>query len=120
MATENSSPTSTGWTCDHIGAPALDDSPGVLVKDARAGLVGYEMHNASAADAFVQFFNADALADVNLGTTVADYVVPILANDVKSAYFPTAINFDDGIVVFSTTAHNGSSAAIVDVWLAVV
>lgn len=101
---------------DHIGTPALDDSPGVLLKAGEAYLTSCSYHNTTAADAYIQIFDAVQLADVTLGTTVADYVIVCKAHEGDGYSFPIPIKFALGICVFSTTAHDGSAAAIVDVW----
>lgn len=102
--------------CGHVGTPALDDDPGVLLKTGQALLCSCSYHNTTAADAFIQIFDAAALADVTLGTTVADYEIPCAANGVDTVVFAVPIEFKNGICVFSTTAQNGSTAAIVDAW----
>ncbi len=101
---------------DHIGTPALDDSPGVLLKAGEAYLLSCSYHNTTAADAYIQIFNAVQLSDVTLGTTTADYVIPCDANETDSVPISIPIKFSLGICVFSTTAHNNSTGAVVDDW----
>ena len=66
--------------------------------------------NTTGAAAFIQLFNAAAAADVTLGTTVPDLVVPSAAS---SAGFQTNIEteFPLGIVAASTTTVAGNTGA---------
>jgi hypothetical protein len=104
----------------HVGAPALDDSPGILLKGDTGTLHVLAYHNTTAADAFIQIFDVAALGSVTLGTTTADFVVPVAANICDNISFPNGgMYFQNGIAIFSTTAHGGSTAAVVDVWAGV-
>jgi hypothetical protein len=99
--------------------------PGDLIKqDSLAGLTLIVKHkttllaaraiNTTAADAYVQFFDAAAVADVTLGTTRADWVIvtdfPIEVSSGDG--LPTnGLNFEKGIVAASTTTAVGSTTA---------
>ena len=79
-------------------------------------LFGYNIHNTTAADGFIQLFDA-LIADVTVGTTVPTYVIPVGANGVPSEDFVIPILFKIGIVIASTTAVTGATGAIQDVSL---
>jgi Ca2+/Na+ antiporter len=100
-----------------VAAGALDDSPGILLHTGPTNITSISAHNTTGSDAFIQMFNAAALADVTLGTTVPDYVVPLSANLTTS--FDASLHFGLGCCVFSTTAIGGSTAAVVDAWFGV-
>lgn len=89
----------------------------VLVQAGETLLYGYTLHNVTAADAFLLLFNAAAIADVTVGTTVPDYVVPNAANGVASRAFTKPLYFALGLVIASTTATDGSTDAAQDVSL---
>lgn len=92
----------------------LDDSPGILVKTGNTLMYGYELHNVSAADAFIQCFNAAALSDVTLGSTSPDYVIPVAANGIKGKSLSKPLIFPLGLCIFSATTTSGASGAAVD------
>ena len=95
----------------------LDDSPGILVQTGETLLFGWTISNNDAAAAYVQCFDAAALTDVTLGTTVADYVIPNVASGIaaKSMYKP--MYFALGLCIFCTTDATGSTAGDEDVSL---
>ena len=92
----------------------LDNDPGILVKTGNTLMYGYELHNVSGADAFIQCFNAAALADVTLGTTAPDYVIPVAANGVRGKALSKPLLFPLGLCIFSTTATSGATGAACD------
>lgn len=89
----------------------------VLVQTGDTILGGYEIHNVTAADAFLLLFNAAAIADVTVGTTVPDYVIPNDANGVRGRSFNKPLSFPLGLVIASTTTTDGSTNAAQDVSL---
>ncbi len=105
--------------CGHVGAPALDADPGLLIKAGQTMLCAVSYHNTTAADAFIQLFDVAAIASVTIGTTVADFEIVCAANGVGVVTFPVPIEFKNGLAAFSTTAQDGSSDAVVDVWFAI-
>lgn len=113
------SPNETGWVCRSVAAPALDADPGKLLKTGTALLCSVSYHNTTGSDAFIQIFDASALSGVTVGTTVADYQVVCAANAADTVVFSIPLHFTNGICAFSTTAHGGSSDAVVDVWFGV-
>jgi hypothetical protein len=102
------------------GIPFFDDdvvAADVLVQTGDTILLGYDIHNVSGADAFLQCFNAAAVANVTVGTTTPDYVISAAANAVVQGSFPRGIAFPLGLVIASTTATGGASGAAQDVSL---
>ena len=96
-----------------VHGAALDDDPGLLLKSGPTHITSVSAHNTTAADAFVQMFNAAALGDVTLGSTTPDYVIPIAANATLTS--DLSLLFGSGCCVFATTAVGGSTGAAVDV-----
>ena len=94
---------------------AVDDSPGKLVATGPTLITGFNIKNNVAAVSYIQCFNAAALSDVNLGTTVPDYVIPVPTSGqvVLALTFP--LYFSLGLCVFSTTTSTGSTGASQDV-----
>jgi hypothetical protein len=105
---------------DHMWLAGLDDAPGILVKTGRAYLFNWDIDNTTAADAHIQLFDAAALADVTLGTTVPDYVIHSTSNANVTQALSKPISFVLGLCVFSTTTSTGNTAAIQDVSLGFV
>jgi hypothetical protein len=105
---------------DTLGSKAYfnDDVAGTkqVVQVGPTLIYGYEIHNVSAADAFLLCYNK-LTADVTVGTTVPDYVVPNAANAVKGKSLAVPLVFETGLVIASTTATDGASAAAQDVSL---
>lgn len=95
----------------------VDDSPGVLVQAGETLLYGYSILNTTAAAAYLQLFNAAALTDVTLGTTVPDYVIGNAASAVIGRSLCKPLSFSLGLVMFSTTASGGDTGAAQDVSL---
>lgn len=90
---------------------SVDDDPGVLVQAGETLLYGYSILNGTAAVAYLQLFDAAALANVNLGTTVADYVIGNAASAVTARSLKKPLYFSLGLVIFSTTTATGSTGA---------
>ena len=86
----------------------------VLVQTGPTLLHGAEIHNATGAVAFAVFFNAAAIADVTIGTTVPNLVIGLIANGNASRDFSTPVSFPLGLVIASLTTTNGSSGAAQD------
>ena len=93
---------------------ALDDSPGIAVKASQGLLYGWHIKNTTPAALYVQFFDAAAVGDVNLGTTTPKLSVGIEPNGKAEASFDRPFTFGTGICIFSTTTVGGSTAAVSD------
>lgn len=100
-----------GWSIP-VTAVTLDDSPGKLVQAGETLLTGWSIANAAAAVTYVQLFDAAALVNVTLGTTVPDAWIALSASVVGTAELVFPIHFTLGLVAFSTTTATGSTAAI--------
>ena len=70
--------------------------------------------NATSAEAYLQLFDL-AIGDVTVGTTVPNLVFGVEAGGNPHYLFPKPIYFKTGLVVASTTARVGDSAAIQEV-----
>jgi len=76
---------------------------------------GWHIVNQTAAEAFVQVFDK-AAADVTVGTTVADYVIPLPASG--GAVLPlnhVGLLHSIGLVIACTTTATGLTGAACDV-----
>lgn len=108
---------SRGTGSKFVGNDALT-STAILLKTGPCSLCGYHIFNTTTAEAYVQFYNAAAAADVTVGTTVHDFVLGIPAETAaglgsgacRSLFRP--LQFTKGIVVASTTAAAGATGAI--------
>ena len=91
----------------------------VAVKTGRSRVYGWQVLNNTAAIAYVQVFNK-ALADVTLGTTAPDYVIPLAANGESNVSFGgIGIDHDTGITIAATTGRANSTGAACDVLMEV-
>ena len=93
---------------DSLGGTATLIQEGVLC------LVAVRAINTTAADAYVQLFDAAAAADVTLGTTVPLWVVQSDANDpsVGDGLPTNGTILRNGLVAASTTTSTGNTAAV--------
>jgi len=82
-----------------------------LVHTKEVKLMGYHLFNTTAAAAYVQFFDAAAANDVVVGTTTPTFVIGLPASGGATRALARGIQFTRGIVVASTTAATGDSAA---------
>jgi hypothetical protein len=87
----------------------------VLVQAGQTLVFSVSLHNVTAADAFFLLYDAAAIADVTVGTTVPDYVIPNAANAMVNMSFSKPLHFILGLVIASTTATDGSTDAAQDV-----
>ena len=90
------------------------DATKVLLRAGDTLINSIDMHNVTAADAFLQLFDAAATGDVTLGTTVPNYVIPNTANGGVGRSFPVPLFFTLGVVYASTTATGNDSGAAQD------
>jgi len=86
-----------------------------LVQAGETLLGSFSLHNTTAADAFLQLFDAASAGAVTVGTTVADYVIPVGASGIENEPLSVPLYFKNGLVIASTTATDGSSGAAMDV-----
>ena len=93
----------------------LDADPVVRVQEGYTLLHGWNIHNTTAADAFLLCYSAAAIADVTVGTTVPDYIVPVGANAILSDHNENGIQFPLGLCIASTTTTGGSTDAAQDI-----
>ncbi len=91
----------------------------ILVQAGETLLYSVSLHNTTAADAFFLLYNAAAVADVTVGTTAADYIIPNGANAIVNMSFSKPLHFAKGLVIASTTATGGSSGAAQDASLGI-
>lgn len=103
-------------------ATGLDESPLVLVGAGPLGIANFFIYNNDTAAGFVQFFNAAAIGDVTLGTTVPDFVVGIAAASWAQGQMSLPLMFTKGIVIgFATTATGaGATSSTAEVNLGLV
>jgi len=92
-------------------ASSLDDSPGLLVATGATLLYGLHFANGAAAITYLQCFNAAALVNVTLGTTVPDVVFPIITSGTLDVDLTKPLIFPLGLVMFSTNSATGSTGA---------
>jgi len=85
----------------------VDDNAGALIHSIT-------VLNATAAEAFLQVFDADA-DDVTVGTTVRDFVIGCDAVQQLHCAFPVPIHFTTGFTIASTTARDGNTNAVMEV-----
>lgn len=88
------------------------------VKGSSGNVYGWSVMNTTAAIAYVQVFNKLS-ANVTLGVTVPDWVIPVPANGTTGAgsngWIPVSILHATGITIACTTTRTGSSTAACDV-----
>lgn len=95
----------------------------VQVKDEAPVAVNFmEASNISAADSFVQMFDAASTAAVTLGTTVPTYSFFIPKGDATNRggmdkTFTVSLAFIKGLVIAATTTPTGSSAPATAIYL---
>ena len=88
----------------------LDESPLILVGVGPLELSSFFIYNNDTAAGFVQFFNAAAVADVTLGTTVPDWVVGVATVSWAQGSFAFPLMFSKGIVIGFTATVKGADA----------
>jgi len=93
----------------------LDDDPGLLIKGSQGLIYGWHVFTELAATGFIQVFDAATLGAVTLGSTVPKLAIAIPAvagGAFSSIILPKPIVMANGIVVFSTTTPEGSTARV--------
>ena len=85
----------------------VTDNPSILI-------YSITLLNATAAEAYLQVFNADS-ADVTVGSTTPDFVIGVDATDELHCPFPKPILFNAGLTIASTTTRAGSTNAVQEV-----
>ena len=90
------------------------------VKGSGGSIASWSVLNTTSAIAYVQVFNALA-ANVTLGSTTPDWVIPVPANGSTGAgtngWLPFPILHSTGITIACTTTRTGSTTAACDVLL---
>ena len=88
---------------------ALNVTP-VLVYSRQCHLAGYHLLNPGASAAYIQFFDAAAIADVTVGTTTPKFSLglPATGGAARTCSFP--IRFVKGVVIACTSTATGSGA----------
>jgi len=95
-----------------LSANSLDDSPVVLLVGHRCTVEFASGINTAAAATYIQIFDAAAVADVSLGTTVPTLVLAIAASSAATdTYGIEGVVFTNGVAVASTTTTPGSTGA---------
>ena len=107
----------TAWT----GISVLDSyynasvsNTNLTVNAAPTLIQSISVLNATSAEAYLQLFDL-AIGDVTVGTTVTNLVFGVEAGGNPHYVFPKPLYFKTGLVVASTTARVGDSAAIQEV-----
>lgn len=86
-----------------------------LLRSGPTIVTAVEAFNTTAAAAYIQMFDAAAIADVTLGTTLPLWVVKSPASDVSNPDNPLpqrGVVFQKGVVVASTTTPTGLATAV--------
>lgn len=87
-------------------------------KAARAMVHAIKLVNTTAAAAYLQMFDK-AAADVTVGTTPADFTIPLAASESLTLPLHLPLEFVLGIVLAGTTTAGGSTGAAIKVFLAI-
>ena len=91
----------------------------VAVKACRSRIYGWQIVNNTGLRAYVQVFNKK-VADVTVGTTTPDYVIPLAANGDSTVDFGgVGIDHDTAITIAATTGRANSTGAACDVTMEV-
>jgi hypothetical protein len=93
------------------------DATKATVKAAPTRLHLLKLRNTTGAAAYLQVFDKLA-ADVTVGTTVPDFVIPLAANEGTTVPFHMPIALKIGMVIAGTTTPGGSTNAAIDVMAA--
>lgn len=100
------------------GSTYYNDAVAGTVQQIKAGhgqIYALKLVNTTAAAAYLQVFFAPA-ASVTIGTTVADFVVPLAANEGTTVYLPVPVGGrGSGLSVAGTTTYNGLTGAAIKV-----
>lgn len=92
--------------------PTLDES-GVQVVGAPVLLFNIMGYNSGGSVSFLQFFDA-LLADVTVGTTTPDFIVPLPATGGYDSALTLPESFRTGIVIACTATPTGNGAPAAD------
>ena len=107
---------SSASTALHFDDDVVAAANGVLLRAGYTTINSIDLHNTTAADAFLLLFDEPVAHEDNVvvGTTVPDYVIPNSANGMVHRSFPLPLVFQTGVVYASTTTTDGSTAAAQD------
>lgn len=100
------------FNCDVTGSD-------VLVQTGETLVYSIDLHNGAAAVGFFLMFDAAAVADVTIGTTLPDYVLGMIASGNASQSFPKPLHFINGLVIAALTTISGTSSGQIDVSLGI-
>lgn len=96
----------------------------ILVSASRVGVEAHSVINIAAMAQSVQFYDANATADVTVGTTVPDWSIPVPANSTaalgagNNLKYDTPLRFHKGLVIaFVEGVLDTSSTASADATL---
>lgn len=89
---------------------AVDEDPLILVGVGPLELSSFFVYNNDSAAAFLQIFDAAAIGDVVLGTTVPDWVIGVAATSWAQGQFSKPLMFYKGIVIGFATTATGAGA----------
>jgi len=81
-----------------------------LMYTGQAALTKIAVDNTDVAKVYLQVFDAAAVTDVTIGTTVPDYVIPVLASSRQNDDHVQGLMFKKGICYASTTTAAGAIA----------
>jgi len=103
-----------------VAADSLTGTVTAMVEH-KCVVVGTNVQNGTAAAAFVQLFDAAAIGDVTIGTTVAKLVVANAASSsANETYGVDGIVFELGVMAASTTLPVNTTGALQNVHIAVL
>ena len=86
------------------------DGAATLVTGSPVVIGSIFIDNENAAARFLQVFNANAVADVTLGTTEPQLNIRVPATDNRSVVLAVGADFDLGVVIALTTTTRGDTA----------
>lgn len=76
--------------------------------------------NSDASIRYLQFFDADDIADVTLGTDPPFYVLHMGASAAGTVIIPRGLKFSEGVIVCATTTPSGNTPVTADAFVSIV
>jgi hypothetical protein len=99
---------------------ALSNSP-VLAERGSAVLSGVDISNVSNATIYVQFFDANSISGISVGTTPPLFWLAVPVNAVLDGpSSAVGVGFQNGVVVAATTTPTGSTAPSANIPVVVI
>jgi len=107
LADEYTSPLFT-FTAEDTQANATEE-----LVDATSGTfyTVYVDNTANSGQVYVKIYNATATANVTVGTTHPQYVLPVAGSSTKQFCFPDGMAYDGVVMACTTTAGTGGTGA---------